>query len=115
MASGAAIGLLSGIIGIGGGIFLSPLIVLAGWGTPKQAAASAAAFIGLNSTSGLVGRLMGGNLELGLLGLSLLPMGLVGAYSGSRLGAQRLSGEALRRLLGAILLAAVLRYWLRFF
>ncbi len=108
---GAGIGLLSGIIGIGGGIFLSPLIVLAGWGTPKQAAASAAAFIFVNSLSGLFGRAMSGNLELGVLGLALLPLGLAGAWAGSRLGARYLSGAAIRRLLGIVLLIAVARFW----
>lgn len=108
---GAAIGLVSGIIGIGGGIFLSPLIVLARWGTPKQAAASAAGFIFVNSLSGLLGRATNGNLEIGLLGLSLLPLGLVGAWAGSHLGARYLSGAAVRRLLGVVLLLAVARYW----
>lgn len=108
---GAGIGLLSGIIGIGGGIFLSPLIVLAGWGTPKQAAASSAAFIFVNSFSGLLGRAMSGSLELGVLGLALLPLGLAGAWVGSRLGSRYLSGAAVRRLLGVVLLIAVVRYW----
>ncbi len=110
LVSGAAIGLLSGIIGIGGGIFLSPLIVLAGWGTPKQAAASAAGFIFINSLSGLIGRTIGGSLEIGLVGLALIPVGLLGALGGSRLGARYLSGAALRRLLGVILAIAVLRF-----
>jgi uncharacterized membrane protein YfcA len=112
LVSGAAIGLLSGIIGIGGGIFLSPLIVLAGWGTPKQAAASAAGFIFINSLSGLIGRTIGGSLEIGVVGLALIPLGLIGAMGGSRLGARYLSGAALRRLLGVILAIAVLRFWL---
>jgi len=60
LVSGAVIGLLSGMIGIGGGIFLSPLIILAGWGNSKQAAASAGAFIAINSISGLIGRISGG-------------------------------------------------------
>jgi hypothetical protein len=114
MVCGGLIGLLSGIIGIGGGIFLSPLIVLANWGTPKQAAASAAGFIFINSTSGLIGRLFGGNLDLGLLGLLLLPLGILGALGGSHLGARYLSSSSIRRLLGVILLIAVARYWLSF-
>jgi uncharacterized membrane protein YfcA len=113
--SGAGIGLLSGIIGIGGGIFLSPLIVLAGWGTPKQAAASAAGFIFVNSLSGLLGRMVGGNLDIGWVGIALIPIGLLGALAGSRLGARHLSGAALRRLLGIILAIAVLRFWLGYF
>ncbi|MFO3796527.1 MAG: sulfite exporter TauE/SafE family protein, partial [Anaerolineales bacterium] len=48
LVSGALIGLLSGVVGIGGGIFLSPLIILAGWGSSKQAVASSAAFIAIN-------------------------------------------------------------------
>ncbi len=111
MLAGGAIGLLSGIIGIGGGIFLSPLIVVSRWGTPKQAAASAAAFIFVNSASGLIGRVAGGTLELGILGLALLPAGLIGALGGSRLGARYLSNAGLRRVLGVVLLIAVTRFW----
>lgn len=115
LISGGIIGLLSGILGIGGGIFLSPLILIAGWGTPKQAAASAAAFILINSISSVLGRIVGGNMILGVLGLSLLPIGLVGAVGGSYLGARYLSGSGLRRLLGIILLLAVARYGIGLF
>jgi len=111
LATGTAIGLLSGIIGIGGGIFLSPLIILARWGAPKEAAASAAGFIFVNSVSGLGGRLAGGNIEIGAWGLSLLPLGILGALAGSRLGAQHISGTAAQRLLGVVLLLAVARFW----
>jgi uncharacterized membrane protein YfcA len=114
MIAGAMIGLLSGIIGIGGGIFLAPLIVLAGWGTPKQTAASAAAFIFVNSASGFIGRFTGDNLDLGLLGLMLIPVGLLGAISGNHIGARYLSSAGMRRVLGIILLIAVSRYWLNF-
>lgn len=110
LSSGLLIGLLSGMVGLGGGIFLSPLIVLAGWGSPKQAAASSAGFIVLNSASGLLGRIMGGNLMLGLLGAALLPVGFAGALIGSRLGARYLSGLLLRRVLGFILLLTVLNF-----
>jgi uncharacterized membrane protein YfcA len=115
LISGGIIGLLSGILGIGGGIFLSPLIVMAGWGTQKQAAASAAAFILVNSISSVLGRMIGANMVLGVLGLALLPLGLVGALGGSYLGARYLSGTGLRRLLGIILLLAVVRYLVGFF
>jgi uncharacterized membrane protein YfcA len=115
MIAGAVIGLVSGIIGIGGGIFLAPLIVLAGWGTPKQAAASAAAFIFVNSASGFIGRIAGGGLDLGLFGLTLIPLGLLGAFSGSHIGARYLSSAGMRRALGVILLVTISRYWLNFF
>jgi hypothetical protein len=103
-----------GSIGIGGGIFLAPLIILAGWGTPKQAAASAAAFIFINSCSGLLGRLIGGNLELGMLGFVLFPVGLLGALGGSRLGSRYLSNTGIRRVLGIIMIIASSRFWLNF-
>lgn len=112
LGSGAIIGLLSGMIGIGGGIFLAPLIVLAGWGTAKQAAASAGAFIALNSLSGLAGRLVAGTFSLGGAGLLLLAAGILGALIGSRLGALRFSNATVRRLLGIVLLVAVGMYWL---
>ena len=114
LGAGGGIGLLSGLIGIGGGIFLSPLIVMAKWGSPKQAAGSAAGFIFINSISGLLGRALGGNFELGTLGISLIPLGILGAVGGSRLGARVLSNAWMRRLLGIILLIAVGRFWISF-
>lgn len=115
LSSGFLIGLLSGLVGLGGGIFLSPLIVLTGWGTPKQAAASSAGFIVINSASGLLGRVIGGNFAFGLLGATLLPVGFAGALLGSRLGARYLSSVFLRQILGIILLLTVLRYVYQFF
>jgi uncharacterized membrane protein YfcA len=110
LTCGAGIGLLSGMVGIGGGVFLSPLIILARWGTSKQAAATAAGFILLNSVSGLLGRLLGGNLVLGTIGVALLPVGILGALAGSYLGARRFSGLWTRRILGVVLLVAIMNY-----
>lgn len=110
LTCGAGIGLLSGMVGIGGGVFLSPLIILTRWGTPKQAAATAAGFILLNSVSGLLGRLLGGNLVLGTFGPALLPVGILGALAGSYLGARWFSGFWTRRILGVVLLAAIVTY-----
>jgi hypothetical protein len=112
--SGAVIGLLSGMIGIGGGIFLSPLIILLGWGTSKQAAASAGAFIAINSISGLVGRFTNGTFSLGEFGIPLLAVGLIGALIGSQMGAVKFSGANVRRALGVILIIAVGTYWFNF-
>jgi len=111
LTCGAGIGLLSGMVGIGGGIFLSPLIILARWGTPKQAAATAAGFIVLNSISGLIGRVLGGNFVLGAFGAALLPVCIIGALAGSYLGARRFSGLWTRRILGVVLLTAIINFW----
>lgn len=110
---GLGIGLLSGIVGIGGGIFLSPVIIFAGWGTPKQSSAVAAAFIVLNSISGLVGRLTGGNFVFGEMGMMLIPFGLLGALTGSYMGAKKFSGLALRRALGIVMTFAVTNFWIK--
>ena len=66
VASGGGIGFASGMIGIGGGIFLSPLLILRGWGNAKEAAAVAALFIWLNSLSGLIGSSLSGGFGLDL-------------------------------------------------
>lgn len=112
LLAGFGIGLLSGMVGVGGGIFLAPLIVVAGWGTAKQAAAVAAAFILLNSLSGIAGRLAAEQFSMGALGIFLLPAGLVGGWVGSRIGARHLSGVAVRRMLGVVVLIAVAKLWL---
>ena len=112
LGAGLGIGLLSGMIGVGGGIFLAPLIVVTGWGTAKQAAAIAAAFILLNSLSGIAGRWMADQYAMDGLGLIVLPAGFIGGMAGSHLGARYLSGAAMRRLLGVILLVAVTRLWI---
>jgi len=112
--SGAAIGLLSGMIGIGGGIFLSPIIILMQWSDSKQAAASAGGFIAINSISGLIGRLTNGTLAFGEFGFSMFAVGLLGALIGSQLGAIKFSGAGVRRALGTILTIAVGIYWFNF-
>lgn len=108
---GALIGLLSGMVGIGGGIFLSPIILYARWGNSRQAATVAAAFVVLNSVSGLVGRFLGGTIHLDTFSTALLPFAVVGALAGSWFGAQRFTNLGLRRLLGAVMSFAVSNFW----
>jgi uncharacterized protein len=108
---GFIIGLLSGMVGIGGGIFLSPIILYARWGNSKQAATVAAAFIVLNSISGLLGRFTGGTLAFDAFSISLTPFGVIGALTGGWLGAQRISNLNLRRALGAVMSFAVSNFW----
>ena len=112
---GLGLGLLSGVVGIGGGILLSPIIIFSRWGTPKQAAAVSAAFIVLNSISGVLGRVLGGSFVLDSFGLSLIPLGLIGALAGSYLGVHFLNNLAMRRALGTVLLLVVANFWWTFF
>lgn len=106
--AGAVIGLLAGLTGTGGGIFLSPLLMLAGWAGPRRAAGASAAFILVNSLAGLAGLAGGGGAALALprefplWALAAVSGGLVGAHYGSR----RLGGPTLRRLLAVVLVVA---------
>jgi len=109
---GAVLGLLAGMIGIGGGIFLSPVIILAKWGQPKTAAATSAGFIFLNSLSGLISRIAAGTFAFGAFGFALIPIGVAGSILGSTLGAVYFSGKTLKRILGVILLIVVIRFGL---
>ena len=105
---GAGIGLLSGIVGIGGGIFLSPLMVLGRWASPKQTAAASAYFIVVNSAAGLAGRLAAGRCEPGLL-LPLVGAAFVGGWLGSKLGEGYFSNPALCRILAGVLAVAAVK------
>ncbi len=102
---GAGIGWLSGVVGVGGGIFLSPVLLLAHWATAKQTAATAACFILINSAAGLAGRCARGAVEYGAL-WPLLAAAFAGGVIGSRLGARHLSGMSLKRMLAVVLVIA---------
>lgn len=105
LAVGAGIGLLSGLTGTGGGIFLTPLLLLMGWARPKGAAAVSALFILLNSAAGLLGNVSSTkSLPTFILPL-LLAAGLGGAI-GSYLGSRSFGTATIKRLLAAVLLIA---------
>lgn len=105
---GAALGFLAGATGIGGGIFLSPVLVLLGWGDVREAGNVAAAFIVLNSAAGLSARVLSTPVDLGFL-VPVVLVVAVGALVGSFVGARRLRAVVLRLLLGVVLFAAGLR------
>lgn len=105
MLIGGGIGLLSGVVGVGGGIFLSPLIMLMGWANAKTTAAISAVFILVNSLAGLGGRAVGSTLAVGSL-LPFIAAAFVGGYLGSHFGSSKYSNLALRRLLALVLVIA---------
>lgn len=107
VASGGALGLLAGIVGIGGGIYLVPLIIILGLGSAKQAAASASIFVWLNSASGLIARVQFNPVNL-LQYIPILAAVLAGAIIGSYLGSTRLSSRTMERILGAIIIVAII-------
>lgn len=105
VASGAAIGLLAGLTGTGGGIFLTPLLVLAGWAGTRDAAGLSGGFILANSVSGLIGLATGGATLPAALPLWIAVVA-TGGLIGSWIGAQRLGVLSLRRVLAAVLVLA---------
>jgi hypothetical protein len=105
LATGGGIGLLSGIVGVGGGIFLSPLMILMRWADPKQTAAVSAFFILVNSLAGIAGRFARGGFELSST-MPFVAAALVGGFAGSYVGAQKFSGFTLRRVLSIVLVLA---------
>jgi len=110
MGVGFVIGFFSGIIGVGGGIFLSPIILLFGWSDAKTTAGIAAVFIWVNSFSGLVGSTISGQLVLDVS--TLIPFSvavLIGGYIGSRFGSEKLSQNSIRNMLVAVMLIAAIR------
>ena len=105
LAIGAGIGLVSGLTGTGGGIFLTPVLVLAGWARTRDAAGLSGAFILANSVAGLAGVLTGGLQLPAELPLWVVAVG-AGGIVGSWLGAARFSILGLRRALALVLLVA---------
>lgn len=103
---GGAIGLLSGIVGVGGGIFLSPILILCRWADTKSTAAASAFFILINSLAGLAGRYFRGGVELMPYAAVLVFAAFTGGILGSQLGAGCLSPKTLRRTLVFVLLSA---------
>ena len=112
LPTGGLLGFLAGLVGIGGGIFLSPFLLFLKWVNVKEASAAASFFIMVNSLSGLLGQAQKGTVQTYLL----LPLGisvLLGGQIGSRLGAYRLSKVSLNRILGALILyASVKLIWI---
>ncbi len=105
LSTGAAIGLLSGLTGTGGGIFLTPLMLLLGWAKAKQAAAISAPFILVNSLAGLGGHLGSGRPVPDFAGWLALVAVLAG-FAGSHLGSRRIPVRGIQILLATVLVIA---------
>lgn len=105
---GAVIGLFSGMIGIGGGIILSPVVLILRWADVKQTAAISALFIFVNSLAGLAGVYQTG-LEWDAAMGWMLAVALVGGTLGSYFGAAKFNALNLRRLLAFVLLIAAFK------
>lgn len=108
LAVGSVIGFFSGLIGIGGGIILTPVILLLHWGRMKEAAAVSALFIWVNSASGLVGQFASG-AQISSASFVLVAVALIGGFFGSYYGSKKFKNRRLRYLLAFVLLIACLK------
>ena len=108
--AGALIGLLSGMIGIGGGIILSPLFLLFRWASLKEAAAVSALFIFVNSVAGLAGLKTWIPLDQSQM-VYWLVASLVGGFLGARWGAGMASNTKVKWILALVLVIASLKLW----
>lgn len=105
LALGSGLGFLSGLTGVGGGVFLTPVLLAIKAAPIKEVAAVSAAFILVNSVAGLAGWLAAGN-TLPAVGLSLVAAVVCGGIVGSQLGAFSMQARTLRLLVAAVLLVA---------
>ena len=106
LLSGGILGLIAGIVGIGGGIYLVPLILVLGLGTPKEAAACGAIFVWLNSISGLAARIQHDALDMSMF-FPLIGAVLIGGVLGSYLGSSQFKSKTMERILGGVILVAI--------
>lgn len=109
LALGLGLGFVSGLIGIGGGIFLTPLLILFRWAPVKSTAAISAAFILANSLSGLSGFLVKGGAVPSLTWM-LLPAVLIGGWLGAYWGSGKAQSPALRQTLAVVLVIAATKF-----
>jgi uncharacterized membrane protein YfcA len=108
LLSGGIIGLLSGLTGTGGGIFLSPLLLFMGWAATRQTSGLSAGFILVNSIAGLLGNVSSVGALSGAI-FFLAPAAILGGFIGSEYGSKRVGNTNLRRLLAVVLIIAGLK------
>ncbi len=106
LAIGAILGFIAGAVGIGGGIYLVPVLIMADIGTTKQAAATGAAFILFNSITGVLARSSWNDVPWDIL----VPLGItvaIAGLAGSHYGSSKWTSRMVQRVLGLVILVAI--------
>jgi uncharacterized membrane protein YfcA len=111
LLAGGSIGFFAGMIGIGGGIILSPVILLMGWGRMKETAAVSALFIFVNSVSGMSGYLIKGS-SINLQSFVLVGIALIGGTAGAYIGSGKMNNVQLRYMLAFVLMIASVKLFM---
>jgi uncharacterized membrane protein YfcA len=104
--AGSVLGLIAGIVGIGGGIYLVPLIIIFRLGTEKEAAACGVIFIWVTSLSGLIARLQYHPINIAEF-IPLIIAVVLGGTLGSHMGSSKFAPKTMQKLLGGIIIVAI--------
>jgi hypothetical protein len=104
---GAILGFVAGSVGIGGGIYLVPLIIMFGLGSEKEAATAGALFIWVNSLAGIIARAQGGAFNPEFI-LPLAGAVIVGGFAGSYWGSFKFEAKTIQKVMGAIIIIAII-------
>lgn len=119
LVAGAGLGLLSGLVGIGGGIFLAPILYFLRWGSPTAIGAACSLFIFTNSIAGLTGQMMKiGVPDIQLIGSTywtLFAAVFIGGQIGSRLGVNKINPILIKKLTACLILYVAIRLLWRWF
>lgn len=108
LIAGGSIGLLSGMLGIGGGIILTPLLLWFGWTNARQAALLSALFIVVNSAAGFIGLWRGG-VTIPDMFPALLTSSVAGGILGAYYGSKRFTPSSLKKMLAVVLTIAIIK------
>ena len=106
LSAGSILGLVAGIVGIGGGVYLVPLIIMLNLGSQKEAAAAGVVFVWVVSLSGLISRLQYNSIDL-LEYVPLIMAVMLGGFLGSYMGSFKYSPKAMEKSLGIVILVAI--------
>jgi len=101
------LGFSAGAIGIGGGIYLVPLIIIFGLGSEKEAAAAGATFIFMNSLVGFIARFKSGTFDLDFI-LPLICSVAIGGFLGSYYGSKKYDAKTIQKVMGGIIIIAII-------
>jgi uncharacterized membrane protein YfcA len=104
---GSILGFIAGAVGIGGGIYLVPLIIMFGLGTAKEAAAGGALFIWVNSLAGVIARGHTGTFNSEFI-LPLAGAVIIGGFTGSYFGSFKFEAKTIQKIMGGVIIIAII-------